>query len=144
MTSQREVLRRLHHSYVISRDLRSPEGELAVQVMEGCLAIERSRAIKGGTFVDRWDMGQKLTELRWRALVVAAERGDHARAQLLTQLGQLEVLAVAIRELDTVFRRRESAPSKDPRIAGAAHAVKAVLQHWPPSPAGAFTASEQH
>ncbi|MFJ7412222.1 hypothetical protein ACIQWZ_15600 [Streptomyces sp. NPDC098077] len=144
MTSRPEVLRRLHHSYVISRDLRSPEGELAVQVLQGCLAIDRSRAINGGNFVDRWDMDQKLTELRWRTLVVAAERGEHASAQLLTQLGQLEVLAVAILELDTAFRRRTSAPSMDPRIAGAAHAVKAVLQHWPPNPAGSFTESEQH
>ncbi|MEU4921886.1 hypothetical protein AB0G29_21340 [Streptomyces parvus] len=54
------------------------------------------------------------------------------------------MLAVAILELDTVFRRRNGAPSLDPRIAGAAHAVKAVLEHWPPNPAGAFIESEQH
>ncbi|MFD4028142.1 hypothetical protein ACFWRV_32220 [Streptomyces sp. NPDC058576] len=143
MTSKAGVLRRLHHSYVILRDLKSPEGELAIRVMQGCQAIERSRAIRDGDFVDTSDLREKLRDLQWSALVVAAGRGEPARAQLLTQLGQLEVLASALLELDTAFRRRNSTPSLGPRIAGAAHGVKAVLRHWPPTPAGAFTESGQ-
>lgn len=146
MTSKAEALRRLHHSYVILRDLKSPEGELAVQVLQGCLAIENSRAIRDGHFDDTWDLRRKLENLRWRALVVAAGRDEHARAQLLTHLRQLEVLASALLELDTAFRRRNRNPSPGPRIAGAALELKAMLQHWPPNPAGVFmeTESEQH
>ncbi|WP_327350983.1 hypothetical protein [Streptomyces sp. NBC_01304] len=132
MTSKREVLRRLHHSYVTRRDLDSPEGELAVRVMQGCKAIERSRAIGDGDFVDGSDLGRKLEVLQWRALVVAAGRGEHARAQLQTQLRQLEVLAVAVLELDTAFRRRNSDPSPGARIARAAQGVKVLVRHWPP------------
>ncbi|MEV2214947.1 hypothetical protein AB0H86_26475 [Streptomyces sp. NPDC050997] len=131
-TSKAEVLRRLHHSYVIRRDLDSPEGELAVQVLQGCKAIRRSRAIDDGGFVDKSELEQKLEALQWRALVIAAGRGKHARAQLLTHLRQLEVLAAVVLELDTAFRQRNSNPSLGARIAGAAHGVKAVLQHWPP------------
>ncbi|WP_033329293.1 hypothetical protein [Streptomyces yerevanensis] len=141
MTSKAEVLRRLHHSYVIRRDLDSPEGELAVQVLEGCKAIRRSRAIVDGDFVDESDLELKLEALQWRALVIAAGRNEHARAQLLTRLRQLEVLAAAVLELDTAFRQRNSNPSLGARIAGAAHGVKTVLRHWPPKIEGAVTES---
>ncbi|MFE7245319.1 hypothetical protein [Streptomyces sp. NPDC057582] len=141
MTSKAEVLRRLHHSYVIRRDLDSPEGELAVQVLQGCKAIRRCRAIDDGDFVDKSDLALKLEALQWRALVIAAGRGEYARAQLLTQLRQLGVLAAAVLELDTAFRQRNSNPSLGAQIAGAAHGVKAVLQHWPPKVEAAATES---
>ncbi|MFI6060643.1 hypothetical protein [Streptomyces sp. NPDC051286] len=132
ITSKAEVLRRLHHSYVIQRDLDSPEGEMAVQVLQGCAAIRRSRAIDGGDFVDKSDLALKLDALQWHALVIAARRSEQARAQILTQLRQLEVLAATVLELDTAFRQRNSSPSLGAPIAGAAHGVKAVLRHWPP------------
>jgi hypothetical protein len=62
-------------------------------------------------------------------------------SSLLTQLRQLEVLVAAVLELDTVFRQRNSSPSLGARIAGAAHGVKAVLQHWPPKVEAAATES---
>jgi hypothetical protein len=129
LTSKAEALRRMHHSYVIRRDLESPEGELAVRLLQGCEAIGRTRAIGDGDFVDA-DLDLKLEALRWRALVIAAGRGEHARAQLLTLLRQLEVLAAAVLELDTAFRQRNSTPSAGTRIAGAAQGVKAVLRDW--------------
>ncbi|MEV5600845.1 hypothetical protein AB0L33_05315 [Streptomyces sp. NPDC052299] len=127
MTSRAEVLRRLHHSYVTHQDLDSPEGEPAVQVLQGRRAIQRSRAI--GDFVDESDLKRKLDALQWRAVVIAAGRDEQARAQLLAQLRQLEVLAAAVLELDTAFRQRNSSPSLGARIAAAAHGVKAVLRH---------------
>ncbi|MGW8486516.1 hypothetical protein [Streptomyces sp. NPDC055886] len=77
-------------------------------------------------------------------MVIGAGRGEHARAELITLLGQLDVLASALLELDAAFRQPTGDPALGPKLAGAAHAVKAVLRHWPPNPAGAFTASEQH
>ncbi|WP_147481250.1 hypothetical protein [Streptomyces shenzhenensis] len=141
MTSKVEVLRRLHHSYVTRQDLDSPEGELVVQVLQGCKATQRSRAIGDGDFVDELDLKRKLDTLQWRAVVIAAGRGEQARAQLLTQLRQLEVLAAVVLELDTAFRQRSSSPSLGARIAAAAHGVKAVLRHWPPKVEGAVAES---
>ncbi|MER5915026.1 hypothetical protein ABT124_32335 [Streptomyces sp. NPDC001982] len=141
ITSKAEVLRRLHHSYVIRRDLDSPEGELAVRVLQGCKAISRSRAIDDGEFVDESDLALKLEALQWRALVIAAGRGEYARPQLRTQLRQLEVLAASVLELDTAFRQRRSDPSLGVRIAGAVHGVKAVLRNWPPKVEEAVTES---
>ncbi|MEV2254525.1 hypothetical protein AB0I94_28820 [Streptomyces sp. NPDC050147] len=141
MTSKQEVLRRLHHSYVTRRHLDSPEGELAVRVRQGCTAIRRSRAIDDGDFIDTSDLKVKLEDLQWRALVVAAERGHHARTQLLTQLRQLEALAVVVLELDMAFRQRNNDPSLGARIAGAAQAAKAMLRHWPPNVEEAMTES---
>ncbi|MGW7081381.1 hypothetical protein [Streptomyces sp. NPDC054866] len=132
MSSKAQVLRRLHRSYVTRRDLDSPEGELAIQVLHGCDAIRRSRAIGDGDFVDKSDLDLKLDTLRWRALVTAAGRGEQAHAQLLTQLRRLEVLAASVLELDTAFRQRNSGPSVGARLAGATHGVKAALQDWPP------------
>ncbi|MFD3999231.1 hypothetical protein [Streptomyces rubiginosohelvolus] len=144
VTSKAEVLRRLHHSYVTLRDLKSPDGELAIEVYQGCQAIDNSSVIRDGDFVNRSDLRRKLRDLQWQALVIGAGRGEHARAELITLLGQLDVLASALLELDAAFRQPTGDPSLGPKLAGAAHAVKAVLQHWPPNPAGAFTESEQH
>ncbi|MDG4859012.1 hypothetical protein P8605_12745 [Streptomyces sp. T-3] len=133
LTSKREVLRRMHHTYVTKQDLDSPEGELAVRLLQGCKAILRSRVIGDGDLIEKSDLKVRLEDLQWRALVIAAGRGEHSHAQLLTQLRQLEVLAAAILELDTVFRQRNNGPDLGARIAGAAQGVKAVLRHWPPS-----------
>ncbi|MFJ8250305.1 hypothetical protein [Streptomyces sp. NPDC094466] len=143
VTSKTEIMRRLHHSYVNLRDLKSPDGELALEVYQGCQAMEHSRAVRDGDFVETSGLGLKLLALRWRALVIGAGRGEHARSQLLAQLRQLDVLASPLLELDTAFRKRHSDPSLGPRIAGAAHEVEAVLQRWAPSPAGTLTDPEQ-
>lgn len=139
VTSRAEILRRPHHSYVTLRDLNSPDGELAVEMYQGCQAIEHSRAIRDGDFVNTADLRLKLQDLRWRALVIGAGRGEHARSELLARLGQSDVLASPLLELDTAFRQRDSDPSLGSRIAGAAHGVKAVLHHWSPNPAESFT-----
>lgn len=143
VTSKAEILRRLHHSYVTLRDLKSPDGELAVEIYQGCQAIEHSRAIRDGDFVNTSDLRLKLQDLRWRALVIGAGRGEHARSELLARLRQLDVLASPLLELDTAFRQRDSDPSLGSRIAGAANGVKAVLHHWSPNPAESFTEPEQ-
>ncbi|MER8264943.1 hypothetical protein ABT007_12160 [Streptomyces griseus] len=143
VTTKAEILRRLHHSYVMLKDLDSPDGELAIEVYQGCQAIEHSRVVTDGDFVGRPDLCLKLEDLRWRSLVIGAGRGEHARSELLAQLRQLDVLAAPLLELDTAFRQSESDPSLGPRIAGAAHGVKAVLHHWPPNPAEGFMEPEQ-
>ncbi|MBB5939261.1 hypothetical protein [Streptomyces zagrosensis] len=131
MTSKREVLRRLHHSYVTRRDLDGPEGELAVRILQGCEAIRRCRVINDGDFVKTSALEVKLMDLKWRALVIAAGRSEHAGAQLLTRLRQLEVLAAAVLKLDAAFRQHNNDPSMGTRIAGAAYGLKALLHHWP-------------
>ncbi|MFE7394582.1 hypothetical protein [Streptomyces sp. NPDC057582] len=50
------------------------------EVLQGCEAIRRSRAIDGGDFVDKSDLTLKLDALQWHALVIAACRSEHARA----------------------------------------------------------------
>ncbi|MEV7239049.1 hypothetical protein AB0N06_35685 [Streptomyces sp. NPDC051020] len=139
MTSKAEVLRRMHHSYVVRRDLDGPEGELAVQVLLGCKAILRCRAVSDGDFIDKPDLERQMEALQWRALVTAAARGEGSGAQLLTRLSELEALAAAILELDTAFRQRNSDPFLGARIAAAVHGTKAVLRHWPPKTAEAVT-----
>ncbi|MFI8876783.1 hypothetical protein [Streptomyces sp. NPDC055243] len=129
----------MHHSYVTRRDLDGPEGELALRILQGCTAIRRCRAISDGDFVDGSDLEEKLKDLQWRALVIAASRSEDARAQILVRLVQLEVLAAAVLKLDVVYRQRSSDPSQGARIAGAAHGVKALLQHWPPKAEEAVT-----
>ncbi|MER6349059.1 hypothetical protein ACWC10_27700 [Streptomyces sp. NPDC001595] len=135
--SRAEVLRRLHHTYVTRRDLDGPEGELALRVLAGCGAISRSRAMEDAELIDSSQLASRLEAVKWRALVTAAERGEHARAELRTQLRQLDVLAAAVLELDVAYRRRDSSPALGARIAGAAQGVKAVLRHWPPAIEGA-------
>ncbi|CAM5458092.1 putative protein OS=Streptomyces cyaneofuscatus OX=66883 GN=G3I52_08270 PE=4 SV=1 [Streptomyces cyaneofuscatus] len=68
--------RRLHHCYVVDRDLDSPEGELAGRVVDGCRAFQASRVSRDGGFVDTYNFEKKLNGFRWRALVAAGGRGE--------------------------------------------------------------------
>ncbi|MBZ4318363.1 hypothetical protein [Streptomyces huiliensis] len=76
MSSKSEVPRRMHHRYVARRGLDSPEGDLAIRVVQGAKAISRSRAVEDGDFLDGSEPERKLKAVRWRVLVVAAGRGD--------------------------------------------------------------------
>ncbi|MGA4841320.1 hypothetical protein [Streptomyces sp. G45] len=130
LTSHREVLRRMHRSYVTRRDLEGPEGDLAVRVLRGCEAIQRSRAVKASDYDRAWNLRLLMETLQWRALVTAAAHGEHAHAHLQTQLRQLEVLAAAVLELDTAVRQR--ADFLDARVADATLRVTSLLSNWPP------------
>ncbi|WP_329571924.1 hypothetical protein [Streptomyces sp. NBC_01361] len=131
MTTKAEVLRRMHHHYVLRRDLDGPEGELAVRVLLGCRAILSSQAVRGGDYFDHWKLERKLDALRWRAVVTAAERGAEAQAQLAEMLKELETLADAVGKLDTLFRRQVGDPSLAAGIPGVVRVVEAILQGWP-------------
>ncbi|GAA2316965.1 hypothetical protein OKJ48_38950 [Streptomyces kunmingensis] len=132
VTSQAEVLRRMHHRYVLRRDLDSAEGALAVQVLHACDAIRGCRAIKDAGFVALDELDLDLENLKWRALVTAAGRGAEAGSRLRELLGQVEVLATVVLELDTRYRQHGAEPALSSRIAGAAQGVQALALDWRP------------
>ncbi|MER5888194.1 hypothetical protein ABT160_30605 [Streptomyces sp. NPDC001941] len=136
VTTMAQVLRRMHHRYVLIRDLDSAEGELALRVRRGCKAIRDCRALSDGDFVDLSEVKRATKAFQWRALVTAAERGADAESRLRTQLAQLELAASTVLALDTAYRRRDTDPGAGTRITDAAHAVKALFAHWPPEVEG--------
>lgn len=119
--------RRLHHCYMVDRDLDSPEGELAGRVVDGCRALQASRVLGDGGFVDTYNFEKKLNGFRWRALV-AAGRGEHARTDLLAQLDRFEALAAAVLGADVAFRERSNGPAARARLTAAAQAMTAEIQ----------------
>ncbi|MER5951127.1 hypothetical protein ABT127_34335 [Streptomyces sp. NPDC001904] len=131
MTSKTEVLRRMHHRYVLARDLTGSEGELAVRVLLGGKAVLNARVIRDGGFIDRYDLERELAPLQWRALVLAAERGAGAEDRLREVLTQLETLAAAVLDLDVLFRRQTIDPSLAAAIPGAVQVVQAIVKDWP-------------
>ncbi|MET8828043.1 hypothetical protein ABZX40_21420 [Streptomyces sp. NPDC004610] len=136
LTTGPAVLRRLHRTYVTLRDLETPEGELALRFLRGSHGIQYSRGITEGGFVGRGHLNRKLTELEWRAVVTAAERGEHAQARILELLRQLEVLAAPVLALDVAFRQRNDSVDRGMRVAGSAEVVKSLLRNWPPPESG--------
>jgi len=108
------MARRLHHCYVVDRDLDSPVGELAGRVVDGCRALQASRVLRDGGFVDTYNFEKKLNGFQCRALFAAAVgRGEHARTDLLAQLGRFEVLAAAVLGADVAFRDDGGDPGTD-------------------------------
>ncbi|MFD6801562.1 hypothetical protein [Streptomyces cyaneofuscatus] len=128
LQTKAETARRLHHCYVVHRDLDSPEGELAGRVVDGCRALQASRVLRDGGFVDTYNFEKKLNGFQWRALVAAAGRGEHARTDLLAQLDRFEVLAAAVLEADVAFRERNNGPTARARLTAAAQAMTAEIQ----------------
>ncbi|MGC4931243.1 hypothetical protein [Streptomyces sp. DT117] len=128
LQTKAETARRLHHCYVVHRDLDSPEGELAGRVVDGCRALQASRFLRDGGFVDTYNFEKKLNGFQWRALVAAAGRGEHARTDLLAQLDRFEVLAAAVLEADVAFRERNNGPTARARLTAAAQAMTAEIQ----------------
>lgn len=120
--------RRLHHCYVVDRDLDSPEGELAGRVVDGCRALQASRVLGDGGFVDTYNFEKKLNGFRWRALVAAGGRGEHAGTDLLAQLDRFEALAAAVLGADVAFRERSNGPAARARLTAAAQAMTAEIQ----------------
>ncbi|GGY13766.1 MULTISPECIES: hypothetical protein [Streptomyces] len=123
-----ERARRLHHCYVLDRDLDSPEGELAGQVADGCRAIQSSRVLRDGGFVEPYAFDRQMDGFRWRALVTAAGRGEHARTDLLAHLDRLEALAAAVLEADVAFRERNNGPAAHAKLTAASQAMTAAIQ----------------
>ncbi|MER8193498.1 hypothetical protein ABTY00_05955 [Streptomyces microflavus] len=128
LQTKAETARRLHHCYVVDRDLDSPEGQLAGRVVDGCRALQASRVLRDGGFIDTYNFEKKLNGFRWRALVTAAGRGEHARTDLLAQLDRLEALAAAVLEADVAFRERNNGTAAHARLTAAAQAMTAEIQ----------------
>ncbi len=128
LQTKAETARRLHHCYVVDRDLDSPEGELAGRVADGCRAIQASRVLKDGGFVEKYDFEKQLDGFRWRALVTAAGRGEHARTDLLARLDRLEALAAVVLDADVAYRERNNGPAAHARLTAAAQAMTAEIQ----------------
>ncbi|MGY0485690.1 hypothetical protein [Streptomyces sp. WG-D5] len=131
VTPKTEVLRRMHHRYVLTRDLDSPEGELAIRILLGCRAICGSRAVRDGGYYEWHALDDKLAPLQWRALVTAAERTAEAGARLGGMLRKLERLAEAVHKLDTLFRGSASDPALAEGIPGALRVVDAIVKELP-------------
>ncbi|MFD8571387.1 hypothetical protein [Streptomyces sp. NPDC059639] len=131
MTTKTEVLRRMHHRYVLTRDLKSAEGELAIRVLLGGKAVLAARAVREGGFFESYELEHRLDPLQWRALVLAAERGAETGDRLREILAQMESLAAAVLDLDVLFRKRAADPSPATAIPGAVQVVQAVMADWP-------------